>query len=204
MLNSKYLALFFCLLLPVLGMAADSSADELIQHLDSLQSYQALFTQSVLDGRGRVIQQSTGLMTIQHPGKFRWETYKPMKQLLIADGKHIWFYDVALQQVTVQNQRAVRDNSPAMLLSGSTAELIQTFHVNKFDANTYQLKPKAKEGLFQAVRLTFSHDQLASMHIVDSLGQKTTIIFSQQQVNPSLDQKLFNFKVPQGVEVVRQ
>jgi len=199
----KYFILFFCLILPGIS-TADSAADELVQRLNKLQSLQAQFSQSVMDGRGRVIQQTTGLMSIQRPGKFRWETYKPMKQLLIADGKHIWFYDVALQQVTVQNQRIASANSPAMLLSGVPIQLIQEFSVSKINDATYRLVPTAKDGLFQMVQLTFDNQALTNMRITDNLGQNTAINFTQIQINPTFSQGVFDFKVPRDIEVVRQ
>lgn len=198
----KTLLLFFICLFPITSFA-DSAAQALVQILDNLQTVQAQFTQTVLDGQGRSLQQTSGAMTMQRPGKFRWETSKPSQQLLIADGKQIWFYDVDLQQVTVQKQQVASKNSPAMLLSGSPERLAQEFLITQ-QGSTFKLMPKSKEGLFRSVQLVFSDQTLVSMQLIDNLGQVTKVQFSQVQNNPAISPSLFVFKVPAGVDVVRQ
>lgn len=198
----KYFILFFFLFFPVISFA-DSPSQELVQLLGNLQTLQAQFTQTVMDGRGKAIQKSSGQMLMQRPGKFRWQTFLPSKQLLIADGNKIWFYDEGLEQVTVQKQQAVSQNSPAMLLSGSPEQLSQQFLISK-QGSTFKLVPKNKEGLFRSVQLTFNNQQLVNMKLIDNLGQVTLVQFSQFKSNPSLSMSLFTFKVPQGVDVVQQ
>lgn len=194
--------LLFCLLFPVVTFA-DPASQELVQLLSSLQTLQAQFTQTVMDGRGKAIQKTSGQMSMQRPGKFRWQTFSPSRQLLIADGNKIWFYDEGLEQVTVQKQQAVSHNSPAMLLSGSPEQLSQQFIISK-QGSTFNLVPKNKEGLFRSVQLTFSNQELANMKLIDNLGQITVVQFSQVKNNPALNASLFTFKVPQGVDVVQQ
>lgn len=198
----KYFMLFFIVLFPAISFA-DSAEQELIQILSNLQTLQAQFTQTVFDGHGRSLQQTSGEMMMQRPGKFRWQTFKPSKQLLIADGNRIWFYDTDLQQVTVQKQHAASKNSPAMLLSGSPEKLAQDFLISK-QGSDFKLVPKSKEGLFQSVQLAFNNQTLVSMKLVDNLGQVTRVQFSQVKNNPALSAGTFNFRVPNGVDVVRQ
>jgi outer membrane lipoprotein carrier protein len=71
-----------------------ATADELTQLLNNLKSSKADFTQTIMNGRGQILQQTSGTMTLQRPGRFRWEVRVPNKQLLMADGQRIWFYDV--------------------------------------------------------------------------------------------------------------
>lgn len=198
----KYFILFFILFFPALSFA-DPASQELVQLLGNLQTLQAQFTQTVMDGRGKAIQKTSGQMSMQRPGKFRWQTFSPGKQLLIADGNKIWFYDEGLEQVTVQKQQAVSQNSPAMLLSGSPEQLSEQFIISK-QGSTFKLVPKNKEGLFRSVQLTFNNQQLVNMKLIDNLGQVTVVQFSQVKSNPALSASLFTFKVPQGVDVVRQ
>lgn len=183
---------------------ADSATDQLVKILDGLQTLQANFSQNVLDGRGNVLQQTTGEMTMQRPGKFRWAVSKPSKQLLIADGEKIWFYDVGLQQVTIQQQQSIQTNSPAALLSGSPQVLAQNFIVTQMAGDqAFKLVPKEKRGLFRSVELKFDNNKLQSMRLVDNLGQVTFVTFSRVQNNPVLNPRLFHFVPPQGVDVVR-
>jgi outer membrane lipoprotein carrier protein len=202
---------YLCLILifsPMLANA-DDAANQLAQLLGNLKSVQANFVQSVNDGKGRVLQKSSGVMSLQRPGKFRWDVRSPSKQLLVADGQQVWFYDVGLAQVSVQKQTNNNQGSPAMLLSGSTQQLTQDFYINKIanaagSDQAFKLVPQQKNGLFQAVRLYFQNKQLRMMQLADNLGQSTVIQFSGVKMNPALSANLFRFTAPRGVDVVRQ
>jgi outer membrane lipoprotein carrier protein len=198
--------LFLLFLAPVLAKAESASA-QLIQILDHITSLQTRFIQTVYSGgKKNILQQTSGVMSLQRPGKFRWQVFRPSEQLLIADGRRVWFYDEGLAQVTVQKQQSENQNSPAMLLSGSSNELTRNFTITGLSTSDteqrYKLVPKIKNSLFQAVILDFQHNELHGMRIVDSLGQSTVVMFSHVKTNPALPAKLFHFVVPKGVDVV--
>lgn len=193
-------------LVPVLSNAESASA-QLTQILDNITSLKTSFIQTVYSGgKKNILQQTSGVMSLQRPGKFRWQVLRPSEQLLIADGRRVWFYDEGLAQVTVQKQQSENQNSPAMLLSGSSDELIRNFTITALStSNTeqrYKLVPRIKNSLFQAVILDFQHNELHGMRIVDSLGQSTVVMFSHVKTNPTLSAGLFRFVVPKGVDVV--
>src|SRR3990167_5239597 len=86
------------------GVATGEDAGDLLQKkLNTLQSMRANFTQ-VIYVKQREISHSDGNMALQRPGHFRWQTKNPMAQIIVADGKKIWIYDVDLEQVTVKDQ----------------------------------------------------------------------------------------------------
>lgn len=188
---------------------ADEASNQLVTLLQNLHSLQAKFTQTIIDGRGNQMQQTTGDMAMQRPGKFRWETQQPSQQLLIADGKKIWFYDVALQQVTEQKQQSSNQSSPAMLLNGDPDKLAKNFIIHKdVSVNNsdiaFKLTSKTKDALFNNVSLQFKAQQLQSMKLTDNFGQITQINFSDVKTNPSLSSSLFQFTPPHGIDVIRQ
>jgi outer membrane lipoprotein carrier protein len=43
-----------------------------------------------------------GVMKVERPGKFYWETTSPAKQTIVTSGKTVWIYDPDLQQAVRQ------------------------------------------------------------------------------------------------------
>lgn len=186
-----------------------NATDQLTTLLNNFHSMQAQFQQTIIDTQGNAIQQSSGSMALQRPGKFRWETVQPAPQLALADGKFIWVYDQQLQQVTRQRQQSSANNSPAALLSGSVTRLSQQFNTAAIPPITntdsgFILTPRDKDASFQAVRLYFSHGQLRVMRLIDNLDQTTVIQFLRVRNNGAINPALFHFSPPAGTDVVGQ
>jgi len=183
-----------------------ATADELTQLLNNLKSSKADFTQTIMNGRGQILQQTSGTMTLQRPGRFRWEVRVPNKQLLIADGQRIWFYDVDLQQVTIQKQQTASTSSPAALLSEAPKNLAAHFIISPLiDAQGFHLVPKDKKAIFQSISLIFQQNKLREMRLIDKLGQQTVVNFSQVELNPYLASQTFHFIIPtnKNIELVK-
>ncbi len=202
------LRVFFAFLLTIPLLAqAETAGNQLIQLLDSIHNLQANFVQTVQDDNRNTLQETTGQMALQRPGKFRWQVQSPSKQLLIADGNKVWFYDIDLAQVTVQQQQSTSKNSPAMLLSSSTQSLTQDFTIlplpSPLNGKVFQLTPKIKSDLFKSITLSFVKDQLFAMQMVDNFGQTTVINFNDVKTNLNLNAAVFHFTPPKGVDVVR-
>lgn len=182
--------------LPIINFAA-TPAEQLTDILNGFSSMQADFSH----------QGSSGKMALQKPGKFRWEVQSPDKQLIIADGKNIWIYDVDLEQVIVRKIDSRHSNNPAMLLSGSVRQLANDFlisKINKPGGDWFALKPKGKNTMFQEVQLEFVENKLISMLVIDNLGQKNLFAFKNVKINRKLSRSLFKFVPPKGVDVIRE
>src|SRR5665811_2330801 len=91
--------LLFCLLPAITNAAATDSLNAFIKDAHTVQ---AEFSQTLLDKGAQVIQESTGTMLFERPGKFRWIYKTPYEQLIVGDGDKVWFYDEDLNQVTVR------------------------------------------------------------------------------------------------------
>jgi outer membrane lipoprotein carrier protein len=198
--------LFFLTLILCLVTNQVLAEDQLSQLLNNLQTFRADFTQTVMNARGQVLQQVSGKMIIQRPGRFRWEVIRPSRQLLIADGQRIWFYDIDLQQITIQKQKSVDADSPAALLSDSPKNLTQQFIINPLmNVQGFTLFPKNKNALFQSITLIFQKNYLREMRLIDKLDQQTVINFSKIELNPHLSSQTFHFIMPsdKNIEVVK-
>ncbi|ACJ20258.1 outer membrane lipoprotein chaperone LolA [Coxiella burnetii] len=188
--------------------AQSDATTQLSQLLSNFRTYQAKFNQITFDGQDRVIQQSHGRVMIMRPGRFRWETDSPTKQIIITNGKTLWVYDVDLSQATQQPLAQKTNINPASLLSGSVKDLKQKFTITispTSDAATFQLVPRLGKSLnFNWIRLKFSKKQLTEMTVLNNLDERSIFQFSQIKVNAPLSSTLFEFKPSRGIDVVKQ
>jgi len=191
-----------------LGAAAVSAspASDVEKYLNGLASWSADFEQTIDDGRGNVLRSAAGRLYLQRPGKFRWDYSQPSEQLVLADGKQIWFYDKDLSQANVRDMDTSLASTPASLLSGSASVSAQ-FNVTSMPPSAglqwFQLIPKHADTDFQLVRIGFNKNgELASMFLADKLNQITQLTFSNSKRNDSFAPDLFSFVPPPGVDVI--
>src|SRR5579871_5971651 len=110
----RRIGLFFFLATLALPLAAaDDGIARMHSFLKDVHSLKADFTQVVLDGNSRQVKQTNGTLLIKRPSRFRWDYAKPNAQVVVADGKRLWLYDVDLQQVTVKPLNDTLAASPA-------------------------------------------------------------------------------------------
>lgn len=148
-----------------------------------------------------------GVMKVERPGKFYWETLLPSKQTVVTTGKVVWIYDPDLQQAVRQNMDEQVANTPALLLSGNTTQIMQSYKVAQPDQSKtyYTLTPKAKDSAFQNLTLSFSANSTPELMVLnDSLGQTTTVKFTQVVKNPKIPASVFNFNPPKGTDIIDQ
>ncbi len=185
--------------------AVASPATEVEGYLNGLATWSADFTQTIDDGHGKIMRSAAGKLYLQKPGRFRWDYSQPSEQLILADGKQIWFYDKDLEQANVRDMDASLANTPAVLLSGNSSVSSQ-FDVTALPPSDglewYQLIPKRAESDFQLVRIGFRKGELASMFLADKLNQITQLTFSNSQRNAKFSPGLFSFVPPAGVDVI--
>ena len=196
-------------LLLLLGLAAASAhaggLEQLKSFLVDAKTIKAAFEQTVADGSGKVIQQSTGSMQLSRPGKFRWEYVKPYRQLVVGDGEKLWLYDPDLNQVTVKKLDKAIGSSPAALLAGD-AEIEKNFNLKDGGAdknlNWVEATPKSSESTFDRVRMGFAGSGLSVLELKDNFGQTTVIRFANVQLNSKPAAGDFSFTPPKGADVI--
>lgn len=174
--------------------------------LNDMHTMKAHFNQ-VVKAKNRVVSTSSGMMALSRPGRFRWETQKPMKQVVIADGKHLWIYDVALEQVTVTSQSKFVGGPAGLFLSGYNDNVAREFKTTmrtEKDKTIFDLKSNSPKANFQRVKLIFKNKDLCGIFLYDQLGQATDVKLSDIKTNASLQPSFFKFKSPRGVDVIRQ
>jgi outer membrane lipoprotein carrier protein len=183
-----------------------SPASDVEKYLAGLSSWSADFKQTIADGDGHVVRSAAGKFYLERPGKFRWDYSEPSEQLILDDGKQIWFYDKDLAQANVRSIDGSLASTPAMLLSGTSSVSSEFDITQKPDdggLRWYQLQPKHTDTDFKVVRIGFDKDgELAQMFLADKLNQITQVAFTHPVKNPKLAPDLFSFTPPPGVDVI--
>ena len=186
----------------------DSVGQQLIDDfVNNVQTMSGRFEQQLVDADDIVIDQSSGTIEIQKPGRFRWTYLEPYEQILVADGLNVWSYDVDLEQVTVKAQAEVLANTPAILLGGSQNVLDDFEYIGSFQERGtvwVRLRPETTDNGFTKVELGFDEGKLSRMIFSDNLGQTTLIAFFDLSLNESIDAERFSFSPPDDVDVVGQ
>ena len=211
---------------------ASGGDTELDRYLAGLHTLRTQFTQTVTDPHGKLTESGSGSLLVERPGRFRWD-YQPHEQgqphqsgqpheqggsagggasdgdtgqLLVADGRNLWFYDRELAQVTVKPLSAALSATPIMLLSGSLSDLRTSFQVladGRQDGLSWVVvRPQTAQADFSEARLGFRGQELARMIVHDMLGQSVQLDFSHSQRNGPIDPRAFQFQVPPGVDVI--
>lgn len=201
------------LALPMLTMAAQAApATPLDGYLQQLKTLRSEFSQTVTDGRGEIVQRATGKLTILRPGKFRWELTPEgggSPQLMVADGKNLWFYDADLEQVSVKSATVALASTPAGLLSGE-GEVRESFDVaaeprrENLDWVRVTPRPNAKGGDadFREAQLGFAGGELRRMVLNDKLGQTVRLDFTVSTRNAPVRDDETRFTPPPGADVI--
>jgi outer membrane lipoprotein carrier protein len=189
----------------VAGLARAEPVESLRHFFSDVQTFQAKFQQVVLDEALNPIQESSGVLSIERPNKFRWAYETPYKQEIVGDGTNIWVYDKELQQVTKRPLAGGLGYTPAVLLSGR-GRLEDTFAVKPLGTQGSlewaELKPKSKDGGFEVIRIGFEQGKLRTLEMVDSFGNTTRVTLQGATENSKIDPSRFQFTPPKGVDLI--
>ena len=213
-MNLKARTTLFILLLlgplPGSAFALDAIAivDAIQKQYDATHTFQARFIQkSYLKILGQS-QRAEGSVSIKKPGKMKWDYKAPDRQILVSNDQGLWLYLPDEKQVTKMKAQSIySSNTPALFLAGR-GKLTESFTIGKVieESRFYKAEfiPKDKgQNLSKMVLLADKKNyQIVGSRVYDNLGNKTEILFSNIQTNPNLEEKLFQFEVPKGVELI--
>lgn len=209
----------------ITAVAEPASEAEAVKRLTSLlsktNSIQANFTQTTKKPPKKKVAQRNGIagfnmskmnknfsgvMMVQRPNRFRWETTSPIQQLIVADDKTLWVYDPDLEQATKNKVSKKFGSTPALLFSGNPKSIMQSFTVSQPDTanDTFGLVAKGENATFQRLDITFKNNLPSKMVMNDALGQKTTIRFSNVIQNKAIPASKFTFVPPADIDVIEQ
>lgn len=204
------LKVFLGVLLALMAPVAFGEPTPLDSYLNDMKTLRATFVQTLADAHGREIDRATGTLIVSRPGRFSWEIHPQgassgAGQLMVADGRNLWFLDRDLQQVTVKPVDAALSATPAMLLSG-TVDVRQNFAISaageRDGLDWVLVEPHGSEADFRRALLGFAGGELKRMILDDKLGQTATVIFEHVTRNGPVAPEEVSFIPPAGVDVI--
>lgn len=191
-----------CALLLLPGLALADARDALDRFAEELETLSASFRQVIFDSDGFALEESEGELYFQAPDRFRWDYEEPFPQQLVADGQRLWHFDEALEQVTVREQPEAGESA---LLVLTRPEMLEEFYRIEPTASADELHfvPLDAEAGFERASLRFVDGVPAILEFTDRLvGQITVVELGDVERNPALDDDLFRFEPPPGVDVL--
>ncbi len=186
-------------------LAAETLTEQQLQtFLKDTTTLTATFQQQSIAENGMISKTSQGEFYLSRPGKFRWNYQQPFIQQIISDGHKVWFYDADLEQVTIKTLDDSIGSTPALLLSGNL-DLNENFTLEEQIANEGQrglkLIPKTEDSGFHYILIRMDNNGISGMELSDNFGQLTRVFFSDLVINQPIENTLFDFTPPPGVDI---
>lgn len=147
-----------------------------------------------------------GEMFFKKPGKMSWNYNNGQK--IVSDGANLWIYQPKEKQVIQTKISSVGGKTPADFLIG-VGNIGENFTIKllKSKSNQYLLELTPKEaGSFSKIVINTDNEKflIHESSIYDFFGNITKIKFIDIKANEDIPDKLFDFKAPKGVEIIKQ
>ena len=189
---------------------AEELAARIQARYDTIRDFEADFVQSYQGGLLRTKTTEHGTVAIKRPGRMRWVYTKPERKEFVSNGQQVYSYVPRDKQVIVSPMPAGDQTTPALFLTGR-GHLVRDFTAEFADvpeagANTVGLKlvPKKEDPEVEWLLLAVDPASLQIRHLValDRQGGRSSFTFTNLKENRNLSDKLFEFQIPRGVDVI--
>jgi outer membrane lipoprotein carrier protein len=188
--------------------AADIAA-ALQRRYDTIKDFSASFTQTYEGGPLRRKAKESGTVAIKKPGKMRWDYTTPEKKLFVSDGRTMFMYFPGDKQV-MQNPVPEQDEATsAVLFLMGKGDIVRDFVIRYGDSKddsvyVLRLEPRTRQAEYDWLQVTIDRETLQIRELAwgDEQGGRNSLAFSNFKENAGSADKLFQFTVPRGTEVI--
>jgi outer membrane lipoprotein carrier protein len=209
------LHLVVALTLATVQPAPDQDAATLARRIqaryDSVKDFEGDFVQTYVGGVLRTRTTESGTMAIKRPGRMRWVYTKPERKEFVSDGARIFSYLIENRQVIVSPVPGPGEaTTPALFLTGH-ANLVRDFtssftQLQGAPAGLQYLKlePRRADPDFEWLAVGVDPASLQIRYLIaqDRQGGQSAFTFSNLKENRGISDKIFEFRIPRGVDVV--
>lgn len=188
--------------------SAEPILDALQRTYDATVDFIADFRQETeVKSLGRSLK-ALGKLSFKRPGKMLWNYETPKGQFVLADGKHLFFYQPDQNQVIKSPlKNAFRGDIPLSFLLG-LGNLKKDFNAmlksSDDSQNVLRLEPKGEAGGYNEILVGVgkASSDIIWVSVRDAASNLTTLRFSSMRKGVGLKDKLFKAQIPSGADVV--
>jgi len=181
------------------------------ERYEKTEDLKARFIQEVTIKAMNKTDREEGILYVKNPRRMLWSYSKPKAKKLIINPKNAWLYIPDDHAVYIQDTENIYKSKLAVKFLSGIGKLSEDFHVGfsrpePVDRNgnyLLTLSPKVSEAGIDKMYLTIDKDtfQIIQCSFTDLYENTTRIRLTDIKINNNLDDKLFNFKPPSGVEI---
>lgn len=174
------------------------------------KSFKAEFAQESTLKAMDITDFATGKMFVRYPGMMRWEYEKPEKQAIVTDGRKLWIYRPADNQVTTGSAPTFFGDGKGASFLSDIKLIRQKFKISLEDSKDdffYELKLRPLEKTLDVtdIRLSVTKNTFTVIRIItyNSYGDENRIDLINHQFDVKLDDSLFSLEIPPGADVLQ-
>jgi outer membrane lipoprotein carrier protein len=190
------------------GKSADAIVDSLQKSYETTVDFLANFRQETEVKTLNRNLKAWGQVSFKRPGKMFWRYDEPKGQFVLADGKHLYFYQPEQNQIIKSPlKNAFRSDIPLSFMLG-IGNLKKDFNAalkaTEETQHVLRLEPKGEAGGFSEILVGVSKasSDILWVSVRDAASNLTTIRFSEMRKGVGIKDSIFQLEVPKDVDVV--
>jgi len=176
------------------------------ERYNTTKTLKSEFEQTMAVAQGRRVTER-GTLYLRKPGQMRWEYSQPNGKLFLSDGKTIHYVTPSAKRVEVSPMKASDDlRAPLAFLLGKL-DFARDFNRFEHSQSSLQWKikayPKSAKSPYEFVEFFAEPDgRLSLVTVTGRDGSSMSYAFRSEQRNIPLAAELFQFKAPEGYDLV--
>jgi outer membrane lipoprotein carrier protein len=188
--------------------SADAVLDRLQRNYEATADFVADFRQETQVKTLDRSLKTSGKVTFKRPGKMLWRYDAPKDQFVLADGKHLYFYQPEQNQIIKSPlKNAFRSDIPLSFLLGLgnlKKDFSATLKGAEGDHYVLSLEPNGDAGGYGDIQMAVSKNNadIIWVSVRDGAGNLTTLRFANMRKGVGVKDSLFQLRIPDGADVV--
>lgn len=210
--NIIFVYIFLIMAVTVYGETQEDIINNIQIKYKGINDFYATFRQDATIKALDKVQTANGELWIKKDAKMRWNYINPGQDQIISDGTNLWYYYKDEDYVVKANLKEMGSNPNLISLLSDLNNLKKVFKI-KVSSTQEENKPyylidltplDSENDDINKISLAIEKDSLIihKLFLYDPFNNLTIVKLNNIKINKGIKDKVFEFKVPKGVEVV--